>query len=303
MSTPDTATTDLTADTPAASAYLSLSLGVLFIGFAPIFIRLAGAPGVVVGAYRMAIASLALAAPAAINARRGRARLTRRGLWLGLLGGLAFAGDIGLWATAVTLGNVSTTTFLGNTAPLWVALGAWLIFGQRLRPQFWLGLLVALSGALLLVGLDGFAGSPASLGNLLAIGASVIYAGYQLITSRVGDHVDNLTYMWLFTTIGALTLIAASLLLGYDLTDVTPAGLQALVGLALITHIGGWLLINRAFSRLRPTLVSVALLGQPIIATVVAGPVLGEVPTAWGLVGGLLTLIGIYVVMRSHQEA
>jgi drug/metabolite transporter (DMT)-like permease len=301
MSAPPTATTERPASA-SAGAYLSLSLGVLFIGFAPIFIRLADAPGVVVGAYRLTIASLALAVPTAINARRGRARLTRRGLWLGILGGLAFAGDIGLWSTAVTLGNVSTTTFLGNTAPLWVALGAWLIFSERLRPQFWLGLLVAMGGALLLVGLDGFGGSAASAGNFFALGAAVIYAGYQLITSRVGDHVDNLTYMWMFTAVGALTLIAVSLLLGYDLRAVSPAGLRALIGLALITHIGGWLLINQAFSRLRPTLVSVALLGQPIIATVVAGPVLGEIPTVWGLLGGLLTLVGIYVVMRSHQS-
>jgi drug/metabolite transporter (DMT)-like permease len=69
--------------------------------------------------------------------------------------------------------------------------------------------------------------------------------------------------------------------------------------LGLITHMSGWLLINYAFGHLPASLASVTLLAQPIITTLVALPILGETPKPWHIVGGLITLIGIYTVHRS----
>jgi len=72
-----------------------------------------------------------------------------------------------------------------------------------------------------------------------------------------------------------------------------------MIGLALFSHLGGWLLITYAFGRLNASVVSVTLLGQPIVATLVAAPILGEVPGFWHITGGLITLAGIYIVHRS----
>jgi drug/metabolite transporter (DMT)-like permease len=293
---------DPTTPTTNPRAYLALAGGVVCIGFAPIFIKLAGTTADVVGAYRLVIAAAVLAVPAALKWRRGEAWLPKKALGWALLAGVAFAGDIAVWGTAVLLTTASTATFLGNTAPVWVALGAWLLFGEDLRPIYWLGLAVALGGAALLVGLDGLTWQGASLGNVLALAGGGIYATYQLITNRTRALADNLSYTWTFTAVGGVLLVLTALSLGHPLTGLPTQSVLVLIVAAVFGHVGGWLLINYAFGELPAALVSVALLGQPVIATLVAAPVLGERPTVWHVVGGLVTLAGIFLVMQSRPR-
>jgi drug/metabolite transporter (DMT)-like permease len=298
----------MSESTANVRAYGALVTGVLCIGFSPIFVKLANTTGDVVGFYRLAIATLVMSVPLIVHWRRGNARLPRRILGWGVLAGLFFALDLGVWNTSLTMTTASTATLLGNTAPIWVGLGAWLIFRERLRPAYWLGLVIALCGAALIVGVDSVDTNGAKntsmviLGNLLAASASVAYAGYQLTTQHTRQHIDNLTYMWLFSGVGAVVLLGVSLALGHPLTGLPASSYQALLGLALVTHILGWLLINYAFGYLRASLVSVTLLGQPIVATLAAMPILGEWPGLWHVVGGVVTLAGIYVVHRSSAR-
>ncbi|MGB8644486.1 MAG: hypothetical protein WCF84_04565 [Anaerolineae bacterium] len=84
----------------------------------------------------MTIAAAVLVIPFGIQMRmQARAPLFYFGM--AALGGLFFAGDIGLWNTAVLVSTVTTSTFLGNTSPLWVALGALVLFKQRLGRLCW----------------------------------------------------------------------------------------------------------------------------------------------------------------------
>jgi drug/metabolite transporter (DMT)-like permease len=283
-------------------AYLALAGGVLFIGFAPIFIKLAGTTGDVVGAYRLVIAAAVLATPAALRWRRGETRLPRRALGWALLAGTAFAADMAVWGTAVLLTTASTATFLGNTAPVWVALGAWLLFREDLRPTYWLGLTVALGGAALLVGLDGLTWQGPSLGNVLALVGGGLYAIYQLITNRTRALADTLSYTWTFTAAGGVLLVITALALGHPLVGLPVTSLLVLVAAALIGQVGGWMLINYAFGELPASLVSATLLGQPVIATLLAAPILGERPTVWHVAGGFVTLAGIALVMYSRPR-
>lgn len=284
---------------PKTHAYLALIGGILCIGFSAIFVKLAASTGDVVAFFRLGIATLVMTLPAMVNWRRGKARLPHRALWLGLLGGLTFAADAGLWNTALTMGTAANITLLGNTSPIWVGLGAWLLFRERLRPIYWLGVAIALGGATLIVGWDVLQGAGINLGNVLGMLAGIIYAAYQLITQRARQQIDNLTYTWVFSGTGAIILLIVCLALKHPLTGLPVRSYLAMLGLGLITHTGGWLLINYAFGYLRASLVSVTLLGQPIVTTLVALPILGEAPSWWHVLGGIITLAGIYVVHRS----
>lgn len=278
--------------------YLALTGGIVCIGFSAIFVKFANTTGDVVGFYRLAIAALALTPPVVLNWRRGKARLPRGAVKLGVLAGLAFAADIGFWNTALTMISAATATLLGNTAPIWVGLGAWLIFRERPRSTYWLGLALALGGAALIIGLDALLGMGNGLGNLLGVLTGISYGAYQLVTRRAREHIDNLTYTWLFSATGALVFLIISPVLGHSLIGLPAKSYLALLGLGLFSHLGGWLLINYAFGRLSASLVSVTLLGQPIFTALVAIPLLDETPTIWHAVGGLIALVGIYVVHR-----
>jgi len=58
------------------------------------------------------------------------------------------------WNTAVLITNAANATLFGNTAPLWVGLGALLVFKEKLRPALWAGMLLAMCGAALILGGD-----------------------------------------------------------------------------------------------------------------------------------------------------
>lgn len=283
-------------------AYLALIGGVLCIGMGPILIRLADVPGEIVGLYRQGIAALVLTLPILLR-RRGSLNLSPSTALWGTLGGLMFAGNIFVWSTALNMTTISNATFLDNTAPVWVGLGAWLIFKEKLRPTYWIGVIVALAGAGMLVGIDGFGldGSQAGLGNLLAFSGAFMYTAYLLISQHVSEQLDNVTYVWLFSGVAALSFLVLALALGTPLTGLPPRSLAALVAVALISQTGGWLLITYALKQLSASLVAVGVLGQPVFATLVAAPLFHEVPDNLQIAGSIVTLVGIVIAQRSSR--
>jgi drug/metabolite transporter (DMT)-like permease len=48
--------------------------------------------------------------------------------------------------------------------------------------------------------------------------------------------------------------------------------------------------------------VSPTLIGQPILTTLLAIPLLGELPGVWQWVGSAVALAGIYIVNQSHIQ-
>lgn len=288
-------------DPHARRAYLALFLGILCIGLSAIWVKLAAVPGTVSAFYRMAIAALVLM-PIWLARRGPRSTLPRgQALQLALLGGLFFAMDLALWNTAILMTSAAQATLLTNSAPLWVGLGALILFHEQLRPLYWVGLAMALAGMILVVRQPVGAGASLDLGSLLSIGAGMFYAAYLLSTQRARSTTDTVTFMVISVLTSTAVLLALNLLLDQPLTGFPPQSWAALLGLALISHVGGWLSINYSLGHLPATRVSVSLLGQPLVTTLVAIPLLGEIPTARQALGAALVLAGIYTVLRSRQ--
>jgi drug/metabolite transporter (DMT)-like permease len=130
----------------------------------------------------------------------------------------------------------------------------------------------------------------------------MFYAAYLLSTQRARSTTDTVTFMVISVLTSAAVLLALNLLLKQPLTGFPPQSWAALLGLALISHVGGWLSINYSLGHLPATRVSVSLLGQPLVTTLVAIPLLGEIPTARQALGAALVLAGIYTVLRSRER-
>jgi drug/metabolite transporter (DMT)-like permease len=64
---------------------------------------------------------------------------------LGLtLDGMFFARDLALWHWSIGFTSVANSTLPVNLAPVFVALGGWLLFGERFAYTFLVGMAVAL---------------------------------------------------------------------------------------------------------------------------------------------------------------
>jgi drug/metabolite transporter (DMT)-like permease len=281
--------------------YLALAVGILSLGFSALFVRWANVPGPVMGVYRLGIASLVMV-PLFIWRRWGKAHLSKSALFFALLGGLLTALDHAFWNTAVLYTTAANATLFGNTAPLWVALAAWLVFKERLRTNFWIGLALTLTGAVVVLGNDFLLHPDLGLGDLIALAAAIFYGGYLLVTQQGRRHLDTLSYVWLVSLSAALILLGVSLGAGLKLTGFSSQTYLAFVGAALVSQVLGYLAVAYALGHLPASLVAPTLIGQPVVTALLSIPFLGELmlPAQW--IGGLGVLAGIYLVHRSRQE-
>ena len=170
-------------------AYLALGVGVLALSFSAMFVRWANAPGPVTAFYRLFF-SVFLLLPFFLPRIKGNSAITSSAIWFPLLAGVFTACDLALWTSSLSFTTAANATLLGNTAPLWVALGAWLILKQELSATFWRGLIITLAGAGLILGTDFILHPRFGIGDVMAIFTGFFYGGYFLFTEKSRNHFE-----------------------------------------------------------------------------------------------------------------
>src|SRR5258706_6139776 len=118
-----------------------------------------------------------------------------------------------MWNSSERFTTAANAPLLGNTSPLWVALAALFIFREKLRGTFWLGLVLALFGATLIMGADFLHHPTFGRGDLMACIAGIFYASYQLITQHGRKSIDPFRYIWLVDGIAILGMLILNLIL------------------------------------------------------------------------------------------
>lgn len=282
-----------------------LFLGAIGIGFAPIFVRLSELGPITTAFYRLFLALPALWLWLAL-AERGRPttapRPRRTGDWLGLLAaGLFFAGDLSFWHWSIRLTSVANATLLANFAPVFVALAGFLLFAERFSRTFLTGMATALIGACVLMGGSVTIGASAVLGDVLGLTAALFYAGYIVAVARLRAHFSTAMIMAWSSLMTCAALFPTALISGEDLVPVTLYGWGVLVGLALVSQVGGQSLIAFALAHLPAAFSAVSLLLQPAVAALLAWILLDEALGPVQGAGALMILAGILVARRGSR--
>ena len=289
----------------------TLAIGALILGsaalaFAPIFVRLADTSPAASGFWRMALAAPVLWLWVAFEARRQRdtrsgqqASAGTRTPWALLtLAGAFFAADVAALHEAIVRTSVANASLELNLAPLWVTLGAWLLFRQRVSRGFLLALLITTTGAAMTIG-PNFRGSPTALaGDALGVLAGVFYACYMLTIKSVTASVSTARIMAVNTSAAALLLAPYALMSGGAFLPQSGTGWLLLTGLAVGVHVAGQSLVAYGFASLPAQLSSVNLLLQPVFAALYAWMLLGEAMLPLQIAGALVVLFGIYLAKR-----
>lgn len=277
-------------------AALRSALGGVFIsGLGPLLVRDSPVDAAATAFWRLLIAT-----PAAFwLARRSEPLPLRARLWA-LLAGLLLAADLVLWNRAINTTTILEATLLVMIYPLLVALGGWAIWRETVTGRLGLGGLVAFGG-LVLMTLGPVDGGSSVAGNLLALIAAFFYAGCMLITARLCRTYPSIAitaWSFLGAALGSLPpALLETRFLPQDAYDC--AYLLLYGGLTL----AGYLLINRSLGRLPTALVAVLGYGQPVVATLLAIPLLGEVPAVSDLAGAGVVVAGLVLATRPAKVA
>lgn len=284
---------------PKSAPGAALAAGVLCIGFSALFVRWAGVPGVVSAFYRVVIASAGLLVLWLV---RRPPIPDRRTLGLSLLAGMFFGLDLSFWNAAVMATNAVNSTVLVYIAPVWVGLASLILFKEKMKKSYWPGTALALAGMLVILGPENIAGFRFGRGEILALFSSFFYAGYLLTTQAARRRSDTLSFTTFSVFASTAVLFLAAVFRGETLTGFSPQTWLAFLGAGLISHLGGWLAINFALGHVKASLVSVSLLGQPVVTALAAWPLLGEPLSPAQIAGGLLILAGVFIVNYPQAE-
>jgi drug/metabolite transporter (DMT)-like permease len=296
-------TTDVTQ---AALTPLALAVGILAVSTASILIRHAQAevPSLVIAAARLAIATIVVAPLAAARHRAALAGLGGRDLGLAALAGVFLALHFATWIASLEHTSVVSSVVLVTTTPLWVALLAPLVLGERLTRAILAGLGLALAGGVLVAwsGAAPHGGRHALRGDLLALAGAWMMCGYLLVGRRLRARLALVPYVTLVYGMAAVVLVLAAGLAGHRVARIPAAAWPWLLALALVPQLVGHTTFNWALRHLPASLVAIALLGEPVGSAALAWALLGERPGALEAAGAALILAGIALAARAAPE-
>jgi drug/metabolite transporter (DMT)-like permease len=296
-----TIVTKQTAAESRVAAYFALVAGIVCIAWSAIFVRWTDIPGPASAFYRMLIPAVVLLPTFATD--RKRERLDSR-TWLIIgLGGLFFALDLALYNTAILRTSAANATLLGNNTPIVVGLLTWMVFRRRPGPAFWLGLVLAIGGSVVILWTDLARHAPFGGGDVMALGAAACFAVYLLATEQVRTTTSTLTFLRLSMIATTLVLLLLNFAMGISLRVAHRHTWWALLGLGLVSQLGGYLALTYALGHLPATITSISLLTQGPLTAAMAAVLLGEPLTLPQIVGGALVLLGVGLAHRQRHPA
>ncbi|HUI51644.1 MAG TPA: DMT family transporter [Terriglobales bacterium] len=301
MSAQRTTVAARTAQPKRLPAYLALSGGVICIAWSAIFVRWTDIPGPASAFYRMLIPALVLL-PTYLFDRR-RERLDFRTLGIIAFGGLFFSFDLALYNTSILRTSAANATLLGNNTPIFVGLLTWLVLRKPPARSFWLGLLLAIIGAVVILWADLKQHAQIGIGDLMALAASACFAVYLMVTEKIRGSTGTLSFLRLAMIASTLALLLMNLVMGISLRMPHGRTLWAVAGLGLVSQLGGYLFLTYALGHLPATLTSISLLTQGPLTAAMAAVLLHESVSLAQIIGGILVLAGVALAHRQrHPE-
>jgi drug/metabolite transporter (DMT)-like permease len=278
-----------------------LALGICAVSTAAIFIREADAPALVIAAYRLALASAPLLLIAA--ARRQLRFSNRTHLALCAMAGAFMALHFGFWIASLQTTSVITSVALVASQPLFVAILSGPLLGESPSRGIWLGLALATAGALVMVAEDVGEGRETLKGDLFAVLGAMFAAAYILTGRfvRTGGAGWS-SYVTVAYSVAALLLVLGVVVDGASFTGYSTRTYGFFVLLALVPQLIGHTILNRSLGYLPVVTVAIAILGEPVGATILAAVFLGEAPSVLEVAGGLLLLAGVYLGVRASVD-
>ncbi len=287
---------------PAVPAGVILTVGVLAVSTGAIFARLAQSPALVTAAYRLGFSMVVIIPVAGWRSRREIGRVSGRDLSLAVLSGLFLAMHFATWISSLDYTSVANSVVLVNTNPLWVGLLTPVLTRDRVPVITAVAIVLSVAGAFVIGAGDVATGSRALLGDLLALAGSFCAALYLLLGRRLRAGLSLPAYVLLCYGSATVFLWIMAGIAGQPVSGFSPGTWLSLAAMALIAQLVGHTSYNYALKWVSPGMVAVSLLGEPVLASLMAYFLFDEQMGAAKLVGGAMILAAIYLSSIGEQR-
>lgn len=279
-----------------------LLIGIISISFAATFVKLADAPSSVIASLRLLFSSVILI-PCIFFSSSLRAefrKFSSKDILLLLLSGFFLSLHFLLWITSLYFTGITNSVVLVTTSPIFITLFSSFVFKDVISRSFWVGLILALAGCLVLGGNDIIGSIEMLKGDMLAISGAISIAGYFIVGSILRKKMSLLAYIIPVYITAAAFLTITLPLSGNSLSGYSPETYFYCLLMAVICQIVGHSSFNWALKRLKASMATMAIIGEPVGAALLAFLILGDIPSIMTVLGSLVILTGISIILLNN---
>jgi drug/metabolite transporter (DMT)-like permease len=203
------------------------------------------------------------------------------------------------WITSLSLTSVTSSVLFVHIDPIFVAVISHFILKERIGRNTLIGILLAIIGATVIAMGDAGIGKTNLVGDLLSLVGALMLGLYILAGRKLRQRLSLISYV---TPVYAISAIVLVLLTVLSRTKLAPYPLNEyllFIVIAVVPMIFGHTVYNWTLKYIEAPIVSISMLGEPIGATILAYIFLAEIPSKISLIGGMITLLGIFLCIRS----
>lgn len=280
---------------------LLLTISIIAISFAAIFVKWSDAPSSILSMYRMYLAC-ALLFPMAYAKRRDFFKLSRRD-WLFLFtAGIFLALHFALWFESLKLTTVASSTIILALQPIVALIGGFFIYKERTSLSTIMLIGISIIGVVMVGWGDlGLSSKSAIIGDTLSFLSVLAVVCYLLIGQNVVRKVSHWAYSFCVFLFAALTLHIYNLFLGVPITGYDTREWKIFVLLAIFPTLAH-VIYNYLLNFVNTTTISISILGEPVGATILAVILLGEDVIGLQIVGGIFVLLGVFLFLIQQRK-
>jgi len=282
--------------------YLALLIGMFAISTSAILIRHSSSEPLVIGAYRQAFATL-IFLPFILKDRAEEVRSQSPFTLLVMSStGILLGAHFSFFITSVKETSVAASVLLATCHVVYVAVLGRIFFGEVLSKKAIIGTTIALGGILTLFGGDLLDNPGNFRGNFFAFISGILAGLYYLSGRKLRKTISLQTYAFVVYLFSFLTMFIIVLIQNLNYDNLPISEIQLFLLMALIPTLLGHTMQNWALGYLPAYVVSISLLAEPIGSGLLAWLFFQEIPSFGVIIGGLIVIIGLYVVILAEES-
>ena len=283
-------------------AYFALIIGIFAISTSAILIRWSSSDPLVIGSYRQTFATFLFLPFLLKDKFQEILNLSSREIFELLIIGILLGAHFGFWISSVKATSVAASVLLGTCHIVYVSIIGWVVFGEKLNSRGIIGMVIALAGIIILFWGDLVEDPGNFRGNFLAFISGILAGLYYLGGRKHRKNISLPTYAFIVYFSSAVVMWFVVLTQGLEYRSIPNSEFQLFFLMALVPTLLGHTMQNWALAFLPAYVISITLLAEPIGSGLLAWYIFSEVPSLGVLVGGLIVLVGVYVVALSEKE-
>jgi drug/metabolite transporter (DMT)-like permease len=290
----------MNSKSPPITPIIPLIVGMIAISFAPILVRYSDAPASIQGMYRM-LFTILLMLPFGTKPLRTIGSISRKDWGLLFWAGFFLALHFLFWMESLNYTSIASSTIILSLEPVFVSIGAYFVFKDKLGRMALIGMIVTLAGACCVGSGDISLSRTAFAGDMLSFFGTLAVVVNMLIAKRLLTRVSSYLYSLIVFMVAFVCFAVYNVVVGAEIISYPSREWMIFVLLAIVPTVFGHMIFNWLLQYVKPATISMTVLAEPVGSSLLGILLFKEMVTSFQLIGGVFIILGLLLYMRSEQ--